>query len=203
MKTEMKQNTISRMTKVALVAVIGSAIGVTTSRPVIALKSNFREDTNPIAESRPAPELLGKQWLNTAKNNPPKLASRKGKVTLVHFWTLGCINCKHNLPAYNHLQKKFAGRGVEVIGVHTPETPGESKFANVRSSIKKWGITYPVLVDNDNTNWNRWHQQFWPTAYLIDRTGKIRYRWEGELNFGGQQGERTLGEKIQALLDEK
>ncbi len=176
-----------------------SAAGFAALKPGLALA----EETNPIAESRSAPELLGKAWLNADKGKAPKLADRKGKVTLVHFWTLACINCKHNLPAYNRLQKKYAERDVQIIGVHTPETPGESRFAAVRASIKRWGITYPVLVDNDNTNWNRWHQQFWPTLYLLDRTGKIRYRWEGELAFDGQSGETVIGEKIESLLKEK
>jgi thiol-disulfide isomerase/thioredoxin len=55
---------------------------------------------------------------------------RKGKITLVHSWTFGCINCKHNLPAYARLQKQFAGKDVQIIGVHTPETAGEANLAN-------------------------------------------------------------------------
>ena len=53
------------------------------------------------------------------------LAGLKGRVTILHFWTFGCINCKHNLPSYARWEKRFAGRPVTIIGVHTPETDSE------------------------------------------------------------------------------
>ena len=201
MKINFTKHTTNRtkLGRIALTLFALTGIGIIGLNPGSARS----DETNPIAQQTPAPELVGKKWVNTPNNAPIKLADRKGKVTLVHFWTLGCINCKHNLPAYNHLQKKFTDQGVAIIGVHTPETPGESRFANVQSSIRKWGITYPVLVDNDNTNWNRWHQHYWPTLYLLDRTGKIRYRWEGELEYDHQNGERIITEKINELLKEK
>jgi hypothetical protein len=73
--------------------------------------------------------------------------------------------------------QKFAARGVDVIGVHTPETPPEYVTENVRHEVEKLGITYPVLLDGQHKNWNRWNQEFWPTVYLIDKHGLIRYRW--------------------------
>jgi thiol-disulfide isomerase/thioredoxin len=74
------------------------------------------------ARSAPlAPELLGKNWLNTPNSKPMTLDSRRGEVTIVQFWTFGCSNCRANLPSYELLQKQFGPRGVEIIGVHTPE----------------------------------------------------------------------------------
>jgi thiol-disulfide isomerase/thioredoxin len=158
---------------------------------------------NPIVEDRPAPELVGGPWFNTEQNAPIKLASRHGKVTLVEFWTLGCINCKHNLPIYNMWNKQFAGKDVTIIGVHTPETAGERVTANVVKAVKRWGITYPILVDTRGVNWNRWGQQFWPTIYLIDKQGRIRYRWEGELEYDNQDGTRKIAQLVQNLLSER
>lgn len=151
-----------------------------------------------------APELSGKQWINTSEGANAKtvIADRKGKVTVVHFWTFACINCKRNLPSYDRWHEKFSPQGVEIIGVHTPELDIEKDFRNVESQVRKLGIEYPVLFDPDYRNWNRWRQQYWPTAYVIDKSGVIRAAWVGELNHGGQQGEAKMAAVIEKLLAE-
>ncbi len=159
--------------------------------------------SNPIILDVPAPELTGSAWINTPKNTPLKLASRKGKITIVHFWTFGCINCKHNLPVYARWQKQFAKRGVEIIGVHTPETDEEKITSNVSREVKHLGITYPVLIDKNGLNWNKWKQQFWPTVYLIDKSGHVRAYWEGELEWENSGGEAKMADIIDSLLKEQ
>src|SRR5271157_5062496 len=115
----------------------------------------------------PAPELVGNAWLNVTNGGKLTLASRKGKVTVVHFWTFDCINCKHNLPCYVQWRRRFAAQGLEVIGIHTPETAAERDPANVAKKVKALGIDYPVLLDPDRGNWNRWQQRCWPAIYLL------------------------------------
>jgi thiol-disulfide isomerase/thioredoxin len=157
----------------------------------------------PYAMVVPAPELVGGPWLNTPDNKPIKLADRKGKVTIVEFWTFGCINCQRNLPAYARWHKKYADKGVAIIGVHTPETESEKVWDNVQKKVKELGITYPVLFDLKSENWKNWKQHFWPTVYLIDKKGRVRYGWEGELDWKGAGGEAKMAARIDLLLDEK
>ena len=147
-----------------------------------------------------APELTGDSWLNLPKGSTLSLASRKGKVTIVHFWTFGCINCKRNLPAYDRWWKRFAGNGVVVIGIHTPESEAERDPANVAKKVKELGIAYPVLLDPDRPNWNRWHQRIWPAIYLIDKQGRVKYLWEGELEYQNAGGEAKMTRLILELL---
>jgi thiol-disulfide isomerase/thioredoxin len=147
-----------------------------------------------------APELTGDSWLNLPKGSTLSLASRKGKVTIVHFWTFGCINCKRNLPAYDRWWKRFADKGVVVIGIHTPETEAERDPANVAKRVKELGIAYPVLLDSDHRNWNRWQQRIWPAIYLIDKQGRVRYLWEGELEYQNAGGEAKMTRLIVELL---
>ena len=149
-----------------------------------------------------APELTGDTWLNLPKGSRLTLASRKGKVTILHFWTFGCINCKHNLPAYNRWQRRYAAKGVLVIGIHTPETEAERKPANVTRKARELDISYPVLVDSDHENWRRWQQRVWPTIYLIDKQGRVRYGWDGELEYQDAGGEAKMTGLIEALLKE-
>jgi peroxiredoxin len=151
-------------------------------------------------EGSVAPELTGDSWLNVPKGTKLSLASRKGKVTIVHFWTFACINCKRNLAAYDRWWKRFAGNGVVVIGVHTPETEPERDPANVAKKAKELGIAYPVLLDAKHENWNRWQQSMWPAIYLIDKQGRVRYVWEGELEYQDAGGEAKMTRLIVELL---
>jgi len=150
-----------------------------------------------------APELTGDSWLNLAKGSTLSLASRKGKVTIVHFWTFGCINCKRNLAAYERWWKRFADVGVVVIGIHTPETEAERDPANAARKVKELGISYPVLLDSDHQNWNRWQQHIWPAIYLIDKQGRARFLWEGELEYQHAGGEAKMTQHILDLLREQ
>ncbi|MBL8174665.1 MAG: redoxin domain-containing protein [Bryobacterales bacterium] len=154
----------------------------------------------PVGMNRPAPELEGTQWINAAA--PVRLKERRGKVTIVHFWTFGCINCKRNLPVYRRWHERYSMQDAVTVGVHTPEFEHEAKAANVAAQTRLLEIAYPVLPDPGHVNWRRWNQQFWPTVYLVDRRGRIRYRWEGELNYGQLDGERKMTALIETLLEE-
>jgi peroxiredoxin len=144
-----------------------------------------------------APELIGSDWKNT--DHAIKLSSLAGKVVVVHFWTLGCINCKHNLGDYNEWQKQFGGKNFEIIGIHTPESDYERSGRNLDESIQEHHIRYPVLVDNSSKNWERWKQQFWPAIYLIDKRGRIRDTWTGELEWNHAGGFYKISHEIEEL----
>ena len=168
--------------------------------PTKTLKSESLEQPTPLNHT--APELVGGPWLNTPGDQPVSLASRRGKVTIVHFWTYGCYNCQNNLAAYARWYQQFAGRDVVIVGIHTPETSSERVGANVVRHVNDFKIEYPVLFDQSETNWRRWQQRYWPTVYLIDRKGKVRFRWIGELNYGGKQGEARMAKLVEDLLRE-
>src|SRR5580704_1865326 len=79
----------------------------------------------PAAFKVEAPELVERpaaEWFNSP---PLKLADLRGQVVVLHFWTFGCINCKHNDAAYKAWQAKYAKQGVTMIAVHTPELARE------------------------------------------------------------------------------
>jgi methionine-R-sulfoxide reductase len=147
-----------------------------------------------------APEIRGTDdWLNTA---PLTLSKLRGKVVVFHFFTFGCINCVHNQPVYKDWQERFSRQGAVVIGIHTPETAGEQKLESVRDAIRQQGIAYPVAIDNKKENWTAWANTMWPSLYLIDKEGYVRYWWYGELNWQGAQGAKMFRERITELLAE-
>jgi thiol-disulfide isomerase/thioredoxin len=141
----------------------------------------------------------GIPWVQT---EPLKLANLRGRVVVVHFWTFGCINCIHNYPVYKAWQEKYTGKGVTIIGVHTPEFANEADIARIRAKARENGLKFPIAVDNDRSVWNSWGNRYWPSIYLVDKKGQIRYRWEGELHLQDQEG-RQFASRIDELLAEK
>lgn len=149
----------------------------------------------------PAPEFRGvTQWVNS---DPLTMAKLRGKVVLVHFWTNGCYNCVNNYPHYKAWQKRYAGKDVVIVGVHTPETPGERDVERIRAQAAKHGLKFPIAVDNDASNWIAWNNRYWPTVYVVDRRGRVRYGWEGELNYRDATGEEAVRKLVDMLLSER
>ena len=143
---------------------------------------------------RKAPELQGLgQWFNS---DPLTLASLSGKVVLVHFWTFECINCIHTLPAAKSYWDKYADKPFVILGIHTPELTFEKSAQNLQDAIKRDGLTYPIVQDNDFATWNAYENQYWPAFYLIDAEGNIRYQHFGEGEYD------TIDANIKALLRE-
>ncbi|MFZ1721875.1 MAG: cytochrome c biogenesis protein DipZ [Microgenomates group bacterium] len=126
----------------------------------------------------PAPALIqGGQWFNS---EPLQLADLKGKVVLVDFWTYTCINCQRTLPYLREWYEKYKDNGLVIIGVHAPEFEFEKNPNNVQQAITDFGITYPVMQDNEFATWRTYDNHYWPAKYLIDKDGHIRYTHFGE-----------------------
>jgi thiol-disulfide isomerase/thioredoxin len=125
------------------------------------------------------PEFQGiSEWLNSA--SPVTTKDLLGKVVLVQIWTLGCINCVRTLPYVTSWNKKYSAKGLQTIGIHTPEFAFERDSKNIRRAIAKHGITYPVGVDNDFQTWKAYNNHYWPHLFLADKQGIIRYDHIGE-----------------------
>ncbi len=125
-----------------------------------------------------APELSNEAWLNTDK--PLRLADLRGQVVLLEMWTFDCINCIRTLPYMRQWHETYADQGLMVIGNHYPEFGYEHDIANVRAAMERLEITYAVAQDNDRATWSAYNNRYWPTIYLIDKRGQIRYRHIGE-----------------------
>lgn len=129
----------------------------------------------------PAPDIdFAGPWLNA---RPPALRALRGKVTLVDFWDYTCINCLRTLPYLREWHRRYAPRGLVVIGVHAPEFPFGRDAANVEYAVREHQIEYPVVLDNDLGIWREFKNQYWPSRYLIDGAGRWRYQHHGEGNY--------------------
>ena len=83
-----------------------------------------------------------------------------------------------------------------IVGVHTPEFEFEKEFTNVAKAVKDFGLTYPIVQDNNYATWRAYNNRYWPAKYLIDKNGNIRYTHFGEGNYNETES------MIQKLLAE-
>lgn len=125
-----------------------------------------------------APPIQGVDaWINSP---PLRLLDLRGKVVLIDFWTYSCINCLRTLPYLNDWYKHYHDKGLVIIGIHTPEFDFEKNVDNVKAAVKRYGILYPVALDNQFMTWRNYKNHYWPAHYLINKKGDVVYKRFGE-----------------------
>ena len=141
-----------------------------------------------------APEIVTRgMWFNSEALTMEDL---RGKVVIVDFWTYSCINCVRTIPYLKTWYDAYKDDGLVIIGVHSPEFAFERDPGNVQKALSELGVTWPVVLDNEFTQWQAYNNRYWPAKYFIDATGKIRY-----FHFG--EGEYETSEMvIRKLLEE-
>jgi len=121
----------------------------------------------------------------------------QGKVVVLEFWTLSCVNCLDAVPHVSAWQHRYRDRGLVVIGVHSPELPVEHDPARVEAAVNRYRIEYPVAIDNRLQTWNAYHNRYWPAFYFIDARGHVRYAHFGSGNYAANEAviRRLLAER--------
>lgn len=139
------------------------------------------------------------EWFNSS---PMTLESLKGKVVVIHFYAFQCHNCHANFEIYRRWHEKYSDQGVVVIGIQSPETPTERDPAAVREAAKDRNLEFPIIMDQEMKNWDRWANTMWPTVYVIDKRGYLRHWWQGELNWQGATADKAIEAIIESALAE-
>jgi thiol-disulfide isomerase/thioredoxin len=140
-----------------------------------------------------APEI-GRVWMNSA---PLSFRQLRGRVVLVDFWDYTCVNCIRTLPYVQAWHERYRDQGLTVIGVHTPEFTFAQYESNVDRGIREFGLTYPVVVDSNREIWKSFANRYWPTKYLLDKDGYLRFCHFGEGGYGEcEQGLQELIHEI-------
>lgn len=159
-----------------LTLVIISFVLLSACNPIKRTAENFSATKLP--DLGAAPELTNTVWINTP--NPLRLADLRGKVVIVEMWTFGCINCRNVIPYLIDWHDKYSSEGLVIIGNHFPEFDHESVLSNLEQAVKDLKIPYAVAEDNQGNTWKDYNTRYWPSLYLIDKNGHIRYTHIGE-----------------------
>ena len=138
------------------------------------------------------PSLSGATgWLNS---EPLETDALRGRVVLVDFWTLTCINWLRTEPYIRAWSQAYRDDGLVVIGVHTPEFSFEREIDRIKRAIAVRAIDYPVAVDSDYGVWTAFANHYWPALYFVDKEGVIRDHHFGEGRY--EESERSLQELL-------
>lgn len=150
-----------------------------------------------------APEFEGAptDWINSGPLSMAEIVrthkrpdGKPVSAILVDIWEYTCINCIRTMPYLKEWNTRYADKGLLIVGIHTPEFGFAKDRTHVADAAKRFGLTYPILVDSDYRNWNAYHNQYWPRHFLIDAKGNIVHDQVGEGNYADTE------RRIQQLL---
>ena len=154
-------------------AVVSEGISRLTSGGQMIPSRSMTEET----KAPTAPEFSSGQWINS---EPLTLKSLHGRVVLIDFWTFACYNCRNTLPSLKKWDTQYRDKGLTIIGVHTPELDFERDIDQLRRAVAGLGIKYPVVTDQDYSTWKAYGVEAWPTLFVLDKQGRVRWNHVGE-----------------------
>jgi thiol-disulfide isomerase/thioredoxin len=131
-----------------------------------------------LTETVLAPDLDGGQWIQHGLVSLKAMCDKA--VVLVDFWDYTCVNCIRTLPYVVAWNKRYQQSGLVVVGVHAPEFSFAREGSHVAEAAARFGLEYPIVLDNEYAIWRAYSNRFWPAKYLVDAKGRIRYYHFGE-----------------------
>lgn len=132
--------------------------------------------------------------LKDISGNTHLLSQYKGKVVVVNFWASWCPPCVHEMPSMSELYNELNGKPFTILGINIGEEPAE-----IKDFISKYPVTFPVLLDPLKALPKKWKVFAFPTSYLLDKQGKIRYSIAGGIDWDLEE----LRTVIDMLMAEK
>ena len=136
---------------------------------------------NPVEQAAPAlslPDLAGRQH---------DLADYRGKVVLVNFWASWCAPCLIEMPSMQRLTSTLKERPFALLAVNVKEA--KAKVWRFKKMLK---VNFPALLDSDGVATQAWDVQFYPTSFLVDAEGKIRYTAYGAIEWDSDETRQII-----------
>ena len=140
-----------------LLASLALGLGLTTGGYAAGFESRA---------ATPAPALKARDMSGASKT----LADYRGKVVVLNFWASWCPPCLREMPSMERLRVKMKGQPLEIVALASAEGPDD-----VKAFLSKMQLGFPILLDADGSNTQRWKVFALPTSFLLDRQGRVRY----------------------------
>src|SRR3954467_1015639 len=144
----------------------------------------------------PAPEFPPRtDWLNVALLRMDRLLGRHA--VLVEFWDFARVNSLRTLPYLLSWHERYAGAGLQIVGVHSPGYSFGREAETVERAVERLEIPYSVALDPQLETWRLYGNRGWPGRYLFDRRGLLRYMHYGEGDY--RESELAMQECLREL----
>jgi redoxin len=164
----------------------------------LALAGGAAGDPAPHSPSVPPPfpAAKAKDWIGT----PQTWDGLRGQVVLLEVWRYACTSCRATVPWVKDVRQRYAGRGLVLVGVHTPAFTFEHERDKVESEVRRHGLDYSHFLDEDSAYMKALGAEGWPSIYLVDRCGRVRETQLGEVHVEDDPDASRLEAGIEALL---
>ena len=129
--------------------------------------------------------------LRDLDNQLHQLSDYQGKVVLVNFWASWCVPCVMEMPGMQRLADTLKDQPFKILAVNVADTENR-----IHEFIKRMDLRLTVLLDHDGKTFKAWQGKVLPASYLLDRSGRIRYRVIGPLEWDSDEA----GKIIEQLL---
>jgi peroxiredoxin len=154
------------------------------------------------------PEWKVERWINSS---PRTLASLRGSVVLVRWWTAGCPFCSASAPALRSFHRTYGKRGLEVIGFyhHKEDTPFDPEV--YEATAREYGFSFPIAFDPDWRDFHQWMRDrngkpvdtgWTSVTFLVDKQGVVRHVHPGGQYLDGDAAHAELTAALERLLAE-
>ena len=149
-------------------SVVSKSKSETESDPIWRLGTlDKRKELNEL-EGEPAPKITASHWVNGS--DELSLSDLHGKVVLIDFWGSWCGPCVAQLPKIRHLRDEYADRDFVVLGIHSTADAGKGE-----KYVERNNLDWPIAFDDSKQTAAAYRVTSWPSLYLIDKEGKIRF----------------------------
>lgn len=159
-----------------ILAVLVVVYGLWSGFSYIVLKSTFQHS----AVNKLFAQDKSEEWLNVDKSL--QISDLEDRIILLDFWSYACVSCIEGLQEIKKIEEQF-GSKITVIGVHSGKFDNEKNFAEIRKSIVRNDIDYPVINDSSLRIWKAFNVKALPTFVLIDPHGDVEKTYSGQSVF--------------------
>ena len=131
--------------------------------------------------------------LHAARGGEHRLRDTRGSVVLVNFWATWCPPCVEEIPSMNRLAERYEKRDFQIMSVNFMESA-----ETILTFMEQVDVDFPVLLDPQGATSHAWNVFAFPTSFLLDRSGRIRYSVNSAIDWN----EEEVISVIDALVDD-